>query len=210
MVGAFHRAVGSDGAQSPPGELWVPAAAVGLVLLADVDRASAGDERSRWLAGLLRRQRLATLVVGLPSPAVAASGTGLMVQRLAATLDWVAGCDELAELGLCLLGSGGCTAAVLRVAAARPGQVRAVVTRGGRPELACDCLAQVFSPTLLLIGDGDAEALAVSRQTLLRLHCRRRLEVVPGARPPDEAPGPLSTVGALAAAWFTACLAERR
>ena len=97
-----------------------------------------------------------------------------------------------------------------RIAAARPGQVRAVVTRGGRPDLAADCLARVYSPTLLIIGDGDAEALGAGRRTQARRACRRQLELAPGARPPDEVPGPLATVAALSAACFGTCVADGR
>ena len=195
-----------------------------MVVLADEEAAgNLPGERNRWLASFLQQQRLATLWCGLnssQSPAQRGPASDIerqlaqhiahQGQRLAGVLDWVAGRDDLAGLGLGLLGSGSGAAVVLRMAAARPGQVRALVTWGGRPDLASDCLPRVFAPTLLIVGDGDIQALAVSRQVLQRLACRRRLEVVPGARPPDEEPGALATVAALAAAWFKTCVVDAR
>jgi putative phosphoribosyl transferase len=200
--------------------LCLPDRASALVVLADEEGAGdAPGERNRWLISFLLQQRLATLWCGLSSASASVQGCELsgveqhiaqQGERLAVLLDWVAGHDDLAGLGLGLLGSGAGAAVVLRMAAARPGQVRAVVTRGGRLDLASNCLAQVFAPTLLIVGDGDAQAVAASRQVLQRLACRRRLEVVPGARSPDEEPGALATVAALAAAWFKTCVVNAR
>jgi pimeloyl-ACP methyl ester carboxylesterase len=100
-------------------------------------------------------------------------------------------------------------AAALQAAAARPAAVGALVLRGGRPDLAPD-IARVHAPTLLVVGGADAEVLRLNRQAAQHLHCRKRMEVVPGATHLFEEPGALDAVALLAAHWFTAHIVEQR
>ena len=120
---------------------------------------------------------------------------GLLSERVQQALDWVAGQAALARRCTSgLFGASTGAAAALCAAAARPGSVAAVVSRGGRPDLAGASLAQVQAPTLLIVGGADREVLALNRQALRELRCEKRLEVVPGATHLFEEPGTLDSV----------------
>lgn len=106
------------------------------------------------------------------------------------------------SLPIGLFGASTGAAAALVAAAQRPGAVRAVVSRGGRPDLAVDALAEVLAPTLLIVGGDDTEVLALNRSALSRLHCPKQLEIVPHATHLFEEPGALEAVAALAGNWF--------
>ena len=111
--------------------------------------------------------------------------------------------DDLKDLPVGLFGSSTGAAAALVAAAHAPDRVRAVVSRGGRPDLAGPALDRVECPTLLIVGGADYQVLELNREALDRLSCEKRLDVVPGATHLFEDPGTLEQVAELAASWFT-------
>jgi pimeloyl-ACP methyl ester carboxylesterase len=203
------------GPQALPGDLVVPSGATGLVLFAHGSGSSRLSERNRWVAGVLQRRRLATLLFDLLSDDEAADRRNvfdipLLGERVVQALDWASARADLAGLPIGLFGASTGAAAALEAAAARPGQVAAVVSRGGRPDLAADSLAGVVAPTLLIVGGADHEVLELNRMALRRLECKKRLEIVPRATHLFEEAGALDSVADLAAAWFESHLAALR
>jgi putative phosphoribosyl transferase len=203
------------GALALPGELDIPPQAVALVLFAHGSGSSRLSSRNRGVAAVLHRHRLATLLFDLLTQLEAADrrtvfDIDLLGERVGQALDWVRQRADLAGLRVGLFGASTGAAAALMAAATRPGRVGAVVSRGGRPDLAAHCLAGVDAPTLLIVGSADAQVLALNRQALRQLTCNKRLEVVPGATHLFGEPGTLSSVAELAAAWFENHLAEGR
>jgi pimeloyl-ACP methyl ester carboxylesterase len=123
-------------------------------------------------------------------------------------VEWAGGCDELAELPVGLFGSSTGAAAALVAAAAWPGRVDAVVSRGGRPDLAGAALPRVECPTLLIVGGLDDVVIGLNEQAQQRLRCATELVIVPGATHLFEEPGTLEEVARLAAEWFARHLAD--
>jgi len=195
------------GAMALPGELSVPADAFGLVMFVHGSGSSRLSPRNRWVAGYLQRHGLATLLFDLLTEREADDrrrvfDIDLLAGRVAGALDWAAARPDLRHWRPGLFGASTGAAAALVAAAKRPSAVRAVVSRGGRPDLAGPWLPEVQAPTLLIVGGADDTVLALNRQALRHLGCRRRLEVVPGATHLFEEPGALDSVAALASAWF--------
>jgi putative phosphoribosyl transferase len=197
------------------GDLVVPAGAAGVVLFAHGSGSSRHSPRNRLVAGALRRVGLATLLLDLLTPAeeerdrVTAElrfDVALLAERLIAATDLLLAEPATAGLPLGLFGASTGAGAALIAAAERPETVAAVVSRGGRPDLAGDHLAGVRAPTLLIVGGRDQLVLELNRQARARLAAPSRLEVVPGATHLFEEPGALEQVARLAAAWFTECL----
>ena len=122
--------------------------------------------------------------------------------RLADALEWLHGRADHERLRAGVFGASSGAAAALRVAAERPGQVGAVVSRGGRPDLAGLYLGRVQAPTLLIVGGLDTAVIDLNRQAMQRLRCNKRLEIVPGAHHLFEEPGTLDAVAQLAGGWF--------
>jgi putative phosphoribosyl transferase len=133
---------------------------------------------------------------------------GLLARRLVGAIDWLAARFGR-ELGTGLFGASTGAAAALVAAAQRSDRVAAVVSRGGRPDLAGPALERVLAPTLLIVGGADTNVLALNRRAATRLAAEHRLEVVPGAGHMFEEPGALDAVARLAAAWFAAHLGQR-
>ena len=190
-----------------PGDLQVPARARGLVLFAHGSGSSRLSVRNRRVADLLLQQGLATLLFDLLSEAEAADrrkvfDIELLGERMLQSIDWASADDVLAALPLGLFGASTGAAAALQAAALRPQRVAAVVSRGGRPDLARPWLPRVAAPVLLIVGGADTEVLELNRQALRLLHGAKRLEIVPGATHLFEEAGALERVAALAAAWF--------
>jgi pimeloyl-ACP methyl ester carboxylesterase len=126
----------------------------------------------------------------------------LLTQRLIAVSRWVLGQPLLSELPIGYFGASTGAAAALAAAANLPDLVEAVVSRGGRPDLAGELLGRVRAPTLLIVGGNDPQVLALNREARAQLHCEARLTVVPGATHLFEEPGKLEEVARLAADWF--------
>lgn len=203
------------GAATLRGDLVVPADAIGLVLFAHGSGSSRKSPRNGFVAAELRRRGLATLLMDLLSEdedLVRANrfDIGLLTERLAAATDWAARRGDVGRLPVGYCGASTGAACALRAAAALGERVDAVVSRGGRPDLALDDLDRVRAPTLLIVGGDDSDVLALNRLALARLACPKELAVVPGATHLFEEPGTLEKAAALAAEWFARHLAVRR
>jgi len=202
------------GPMALPGELVLVPHMTGLVLFAHGSGSSRLSDRNRQVARVLQQHHLGTLLFDLLTDAEAADGRNrfdidLLGARVVQALDWVGQNAELRDRHCGLFGASTGAAAALVAAAARPAQVAAVVSRGGRPDLAAHHLSAVQAPTLLLVGGEDRQVLELNRAALLALRCEKRLEVVPGAGHLFEEPGALTSVAELAAQWLENHLAHR-
>jgi alpha-beta hydrolase superfamily lysophospholipase len=189
------------------GDLAVPAQARGLVLFAHGSGSSRLSGRNRWVARALQQQGLATLLFDLLTPDEAQDrrkvfDIALLGQRVQEALRWARQRADISGLPVCLFGASTGAAAALVAAADRPQDIAAVVSRGGRPDLAQGHLPLVQAPTLLIVGGDDVDVLELNQRALRQLRCTKRLEVVPGATHLFEEPGTLESVAALAADWF--------
>lgn len=198
-----------------PGDLVVPANAVAMVLFVHGSASSRASPRNQGVASVLRRQHLGTLLFDLLTEEEARTAgknfdIDLLAQRTSQALRWVEHHPSLKGLALGLLGASTGAAAALAAAAQCPEKVMAVVSRGGRPDLATVWLPKVKAPTLLIVGGRDTEVLALNREAMRRLTAPKRLEVVPEAGHLFEEPGALSSVAAFAANWFYTHLAKER
>jgi putative phosphoribosyl transferase len=186
-----------------PGRLVVPDGATGLVVFAHGSDSSRHSPRNAYVADLLNRAGLATLLFDLLTTAEAADRRNvfdipLLAGRLTAAYDWAGA--ELAGLPVGYFGASTGGAAALWSAADRP--VAAVVSRGGRIDLAGPRLAEVTAPTLLIVGERDLDVLRFNQQAARGLTAEHRLEVVAGAGHLFEEPGTLDQVAVLARDWF--------
>lgn len=195
------------------GDLVVPTRARGIVLFAHGSGSGRQSPRNRFVAQQLQRAHLATLLMDLLTPAEerlddSTGGSlrfdiGLLSARLEAASDWVRANPSTNELPLGYFGaSTGAAAALVAASAGWRGRVSAVVSRGGRPDMAHDALGAVKAPTLLIVGGDDEAVIELNRQALDKLSCEKRLEIVPGATHLFEEPGTLEQVASLAADWF--------
>lgn len=193
------------------GDLVIPAGATGLVVFAHGSGSSRHSPRNRAVARRLQDGGIATLLTDLLTPeeeradqvdAHLRFDISLLAGRLVSIVEWLAVQQDTNQLGIGLFGASTGGGAALVAAAARPRRIGAVVSRGGRPDLAGDALARVEAPTLLIVGGADPQVLALNRQALDRLPGTKRLEVVPGATHLFEEPGALESVAALARDWF--------
>jgi putative phosphoribosyl transferase len=193
------------------GNLTIPAGADGMVIFAHGSGSSRHSPRNRIVAQALHKARLGTLLFDLLSAAeesIDLQTTNLrfdiplLARRLVAAIDWMAIRLEEHPLPIGLFGASTGAAAALLAAAQRPHVVRAVVSRGGRPDLAGAALENVRAPTLLIVGGDDIPTLEVNRQALALLPCEKRLEIVPGATHLFEEPGALDAVSRQAGEWF--------
>ena len=194
------------------GNLRIPEAARGVVVFAHGSGSGRFSPRNQYVAEQLQHAGLATALADLLTPAEeqadARTGElrfdiGLLAARLAAVADWLAGQEPTANLSLGLFGASTGAAAALAAAAARPAQVRTVVSRGGRPDLAGEFLGRVHQPTLLIVGEKDPAVLELNRQAMQKLAGQTQLVIVPGASHLFEEPGALEQVAQLARDWFT-------
>ena len=199
------------GAATLDGDLAIPAGGRGLVLFAHGSGSGRRSPRNRQVAAELRRGGLATILVDLLTAAEdqidqrtreLRFNIPLLASRLVAATDWAAGARACAGLAIGCFGASTGSAAALIAAAERPAIVRAVVSRGGRPDLAMAVLAAVKAPTLLIVGGHDAQVLALNEEAYARLRCVKKLEIVPRATHLFEEPGALERVAELARAWF--------
>jgi dienelactone hydrolase len=192
-------------------DVAVPAQARGVVLFAHGSGSSRHSPRNRHVASVLREAGLATVLVDLLTPAEEQRDAwtaelrfsiGMLATRVAALADWLSAYSRTEGLGIGLFGASTGAAAALVAAAERSGIVQAVVSRGGRPDLAGEYLHLVRQPTLLIVGENDPAVIDLNRRALRELPGEGRLEIVPGASHLFEEPGTLEQVSALARDWF--------
>ena len=191
-----------------PGTLDVPDGAVrGVVIFAHGSGSSRLSPRNQFVAGTLQGRGLATLLFDLLTDDEALDRRNvfdipLLARRLGEAIDWQAQRDEIAGLPVGLFGASTGAAAALVAAAGHPERVDAVVSRGGRPDLAGAALPLVRAPTLLIVGGEDREVLALNQRAAHQMTCAHDIRVVPGATHLFEEPGTLERVAADAASWF--------
>jgi dienelactone hydrolase len=196
-----------------PGRLALPASARGLVLFAHGSGSSRFSPRNQHVASVLHESWIGTLLFDLLTEQEAADrvnvfDVGLLGERLSAAIAFVRSQDHTARLPLGLFGASTGAAAALVAAAHDPG-IAAVVSRGGRPDMAGASLARVHCPTLLIVGGRDEEVLALNRLALEHLAGEKQLAVIPGATHLFEEPGTLDEAARLAAEWFARHLHQR-
>jgi putative phosphoribosyl transferase len=193
------------------GDLGLPQGARGLVLFAHGSGSSRKSPRNRFVAETIRGRGVGTLLFDLLTPAEERAeertrhlrfDIGLLAARLEAALAWAAEAEPTRGLRCGCFGASTGAAAALVAAADAPDVVHAVVSRGGRPDLAGPALAAVRAPTLLIVGGDDGPVVGMNRDAHAALRCEKELVIVPGATHLFEEPGALEEVARLAAAWF--------
>ena len=189
------------------GDLELPRTPVGLVIFAHGSGSSRHSPRNRAVAARLRERGLATLLLDLLTPLEEGDRERVfaipqLAARLTMAIDWAAADSQTRSLPIGLFGASTGAAAALVAAAADPEHVRAVVSRGGRPDLAAAALTTVRVPVLLIVGGDDSEVLALNRAAQAQLRCSSELTVIPHATHLFEEPGALDAVARMAAAWF--------
>ena len=198
------------------GDLTLPAESTGLVIFAHGSGSSRHSPRNRYVAGVINRAGLGTLLMDLLTEdeervdemtRELRFDIDLLGRRVGEVVEWTGGRDELAELPVGLFGSSTGAAAALVAAAAWPDKVHAVVSRGGRPDLAGGALPRVECPTLLIVGGLDSVVIGLNEQAQQAMRCATELVIVPGATHLFEEPGTLEEVARLAAKWFARHLA---
>ena len=190
------------------GTLRVPRGATSLVLFAHGSGSSRHSVRNNAVAAQLNEGRIATLLLDL----LTAEEEGdrrkvfdipLLSGRLGHAANWIGRDPGLSALPLGLFGASTGAAAALQTAAELGSRIRAVVSRGGRPDLAGDFLNRVHAPTLLIVGGDDEIVLELNRQALAQLNCIKAIRVIPGATHLFEEPGALEAVSRYAREWFS-------
>jgi len=194
------------------GTLNIPGGAESLVVFVHGSGSSRFSPRNRAVAEALNRRRMATFLFDLLTPDEEAERANvfdiaLLTGRLGDVIDWLSRQAEVAKLPIGLFGASTGAAAALVAAARFPERIGAVVSRGGRPDLAGDALGMVRAPTLLIVGGSDIVVIDLNEQALARLDCTKALEIVPGASHLFPEPGALDTVIDLAGHWFERHLA---
>lgn len=189
------------------GALAIPEGAEGIVLFAHGSGSSRKSPRNNFVAGVLRKAGLATLLMDLLTAQEDADyetrfDIGLLAERLDLAVRWLGAQEATKGLRTGLFGaSTGAAAALVSAAQAGPA-IGAVVSRGGRPDLAMDALPKVLSPTLLIVGSMDEPVVELNRKAYAALRCEKKMVIVPGATHLFEEPGTLEEAASLAARWF--------
>lgn len=198
------------------GDLAIPPDAEALVVFAHGSGSSRLSPRNRAVAQYLRSRGLATMLMDLLTPAEESRDVvtrehrfdiAMLGERVIQTLDWLDDRPDAAHLPLGCFGASTGAAAALLGAAARAERVGAVVSRGGRPDLAGEALRLVQAPTLLIVGGNDPQVIELNRSAAEKLRCDVQLHVVAGATHLFEEPGAMDEVQRLTADWFRARLA---
>lgn len=199
------------------GDLTIPAAAIGLVVFAHGSGSSRHSPRNRYVAQVLHEANIGTLLMDLLTAqeervdqytAELRFDIGLLAQRLVAATDYLLTQEQTRDLEQGYFGASTGAAAALVAAAARPEHIRAVVSRGGRPDLAGDALPHVRAAVLLIVGGEDTPVIEMNRHALAMLRGEKKLVIVPGATHLFEEPGTLEQVAVLARDWFASHLAR--
>lgn len=195
------------GKVSLPGTATLPERAVGIVAFAHGSGSSRHSPRNQYVAGVLHGHGIATLLFDLLTPQedqtyATRFDIELLTERLLAAIGWLEGNDETKGMKLGCFGASTGAAAALQAAAKHPG-IAAVVSRGGRPDLAGpQALTLVRAPTLLIVGGWDDGVIDLNRRAYDLLRCEKQLEIVPGATHLFEEPGTLEQAAEHAARWF--------
>lgn len=210
LKSSFERAV-----PIPPagilGDLIIPPHPAAIVAFAHGSGSSRFSSRNRFVAEVLQRAKLATLLLDLLTAEEERIDSRtlhlrfdipLLAGRLIQATEWLGRNRETQGLPIGYFGASTGAAAALIAAAKLPETVRAVVSRGGRPDLAGASLADVQAPTLLIVGSRDDPVIDLNRKALAQLRCEKQLEIVPGATHLFEEPGTLEQVASLARDWF--------
>jgi putative phosphoribosyl transferase len=193
------------------GDLRLPKHARGLVIFAHGSGSSRFSSRNRQVAEYLGARGLASLLLDLLTPEEARIDERTreyrfdierLGPRVGAAADWARHAPELRALPIGCFGASTGAAAALMAAADHPATIAAVVSRGGRPDLAGAALARVAAPTLLIVGGDDGEVIALNQEAMRQMHAPVELAIVPGATHLFEEPGTLEQVEQLASAWF--------
>ncbi|MFI5062661.1 MAG: phosphoribosyltransferase family protein [Streptosporangiales bacterium] len=205
----------SGGTVRLAGQLTVPADARGIVVFAHGSGSSRHSPRNRYVAAVLNQAGLGTLLFDLLTPDEEADRAnvfdiGLLARRLVGVTEWLRGQPGAAGVPAGYFGASTGAAAALWAAAEPDARIAAVVSRGGRPDLASPRLGSVRAPTLLIVGGRDDIVLGLNRQAQAQLRCENDLAVVPGATHLFEEPGTLTAAAELARDWFTRHLAPSR
>jgi putative phosphoribosyl transferase len=200
------------------GNLNIPENASALVLFAHGSGSSRHSARNQFVARTLNEAGLATLLFDLLTPEEEAIdmqtrehrfNIELLAMRLGHSTKWAKQQEQTSNLGLGYFGSSTGGAAALMAAVDAPQNVDAVVSRGGRPDLAGEALPKVKAPTLLIVGGNDDVVIELNEQARDRMHCEVKLEIIPGARHLFEEPGALEKVAQLASQWFSRHLTRK-
>jgi putative phosphoribosyl transferase len=198
--------------------LSVPVAAQGIVVFAHGSGSSRHSPRNRYVARTLQESGFATLLLDLLTQAEESVDVrtahlrfniDLLAERLVGATDWLRLNDATRHLGVGYFGASTGAGAALIAAAQRPTVIRAVVSRGGRPDLAGSALSDVQAPTLLIVGGKDIPVIGMNREALAQLRVEKELQIVPGATHLFEEPGTLEAVARLASDWFKRYLPAR-
>jgi putative phosphoribosyl transferase len=202
----------SAGPVTLEGSLGIPNSAGGVVLFAHGSGSGRHSPRNRYVARVLREANLATLLIDLltedEEEEVDLRTTrlrfdiGLLARRLVGATDWLVQNPDTEQLRIGYFGASTGAGAALVAAAERPDEVGAIVSRGGRPDLAGDALPLVKAPTLLIVGGNDEPVIGMNEEALARMRAVKRLQIVPGASHLFEEPGALEEVARLATVWF--------
>ncbi|MGZ8847075.1 MAG: dienelactone hydrolase family protein, partial [Pyrinomonadaceae bacterium] len=196
----------------------VPNDATGIVLFAHGSGSSRHSPRNQYVARVIREAGVGTLLFDLLTPeeesvdaytAHLRFDIDLLARRLVAATNWLASENQTKRLAVGYFGASTGGGAALVAAAKLGGHVSAVVSRGGRPDLAGDALPFVTAPTLLIVGGRDYPVIEMNKQALAKLKCQKQLEIVPGATHLFEEPGALEEVARLASEWFVRHLTKK-
>jgi len=194
------------------GMLKIPEHAKGIVLFAHGSGSSRHSPRNNVVATLLNEAGLATLLIDLLSLQEDAIyqtrfDIALLTERLGVVAEWLSKQAETEKLPLGLFGASTGAASALQLASQAPKAIKAIVSRGGRPDLALPVLNKVIAPTLIIVGGNDFGVLELNEKAFERLNCEKKLEIVPRATHLFEEPGTLEEVSRLAKGWFLKYLA---
>jgi putative phosphoribosyl transferase len=191
------------------GDLQIPDDSCGTVLFVHGSGSSRQSSRNRQVADYLNKHSLATLLVDLLTPEEEQGNRelrfdiGLLADRVDGATQWLDNEDDLGALPFAYFGASTGAAAALASSIRHPASVKAVVSRGGRPDMARNALPSVTAPTLLIVGSLDTVVIDLNEEALRDLRCEKRLEIVEGATHLFEEPGALEVVSQLAAQWIT-------
>jgi putative phosphoribosyl transferase len=193
------------------GDLVIPPGATGIVLFAHGTGSSRHSPRNRYVAHMLQQGGLATLLLDVLTAAEEQVDLrtrhlrfdiGLLAGRLDEATDWMQQEPAMERLKLGYFGASTGAAAALVAASRRPAEIGAIVSRGGRPDLAGAALPHVQAPTLLIVGGDDHMVIGLNREALEEMRCEKAISIVPGATHLFEEPGALEQVSRLALDWF--------